>query len=131
MKKDNKNKAEIKAQKIAARNSKAALKAEARQERRHAKLDPSVAAGFSKEKLDKDKSKINSSKKKKEKVNFKVALLEFPVKMLKDISRIKWVGKGTLGKRFILVVLFLIFFAIAYFIVDEILLTVFKSIKFI
>ena len=80
--------------------------------------------GFGKETNLKDKAK-------KERLNLKLALLEFPAKMMKDIVRIKWVPKSSLGKRFVAIILFLIFFAVCYEIVDQILLVVFKSINFI
>ena len=111
------------------RNMKAAAKAERRSTRTSRRAaDPVVAAGSAKMESAKGDKK---PKKTREKTDIMVAILEFPAKMMKDILRIKWIPKGTLGKRFVMVLIFLIFFAICYEVVDQILLAVFKSINFI
>lgn len=69
--------------------------------------------------------KMKTPKKKKEKFNWKLFFYEFPVKMVKDVTRIKWVTKGRLGKLFLGVLIFIACFAVAYGILDLILTQLF------
>ena len=69
--------------------------------------------------------KVREPKKRKEKFNWKLFFYEFPVKMVKDITRIKWISKGRLGKMFLAVLIFIACFAVAYGILDLILTQLF------
>ncbi len=72
------------------------------------------------------KNKINKIKKPKNKkikpkTNWKLAFREFPIKLAKDIARIRWISQGRLGKSFLFILGFLIVFAIFYFGLDSLL----------
>ncbi|AHF57350.1 preprotein translocase subunit SecE [Spiroplasma eriocheiris] len=65
-------------------------------------------------------------KKDKDRINWKLAFREFPVKMAKEVSRIRWARKGSLGRKFLITILFIIAFAVFFFCLDEILSHVLK-----
>lgn len=89
----------------------------------------SLSVGFTKAAKIKGTKTKKDAKKPQEKRNWKLAFIEFPSKITKDIIRIKWVSKGILGKAFIAVLCFLIFFAIIYFAADQLYLLIFKSVN--
>ncbi|WP_425380220.1 preprotein translocase subunit SecE [Spiroplasma endosymbiont of Stenodema calcarata] len=55
---------------------------------------------------------------KSKKTNWKLAFREFPVKMAKEVTRIRWTSKGSLGRKFLITILFIIAFAIFYLVLD-------------
>lgn len=61
----------------------------------------------------------NSNKSKK--TNLKLAFREFPVKMAKEVTRIRWTSKGGLGQKFLITILFIITFAVFYSVLDLVL----------
>ena len=61
----------------------------------------------------------NSGKNKK--TNWKLAFREFPVKMAKEVTRIRWTNKGSLGRKFLITILFIIAFAVFYLVLDLVL----------
>ncbi|ATI73048.1 preprotein translocase subunit SecE [Mesoplasma florum] len=66
-------------------------------------------------KISKKTKKSIKVKKQKEKKNFKLAIKEFPIKIVKELNKIKWSGWDNLKKKYIIVLLFMIFFAILFF----------------
>ncbi|WP_245576618.1 preprotein translocase subunit SecE [Mesoplasma seiffertii] len=85
-----------------------------------------VATKISKE----TKAKIKV-KPEKEKVDIKLAFKEFPIKMAKEVNKIKWSGRENLTRKFIIVILFMLFFAVLFFFVDWGLQQLFVLIKVI
>ncbi|WP_425378853.1 preprotein translocase subunit SecE [Spiroplasma endosymbiont of Polydrusus pterygomalis] len=61
----------------------------------------------------------NSGKNKK--TSWKLAFREFPVKMAKEITRIRWTSKDSLGRKFLITILFIIAFAVFYLVLDLVL----------
>ncbi|WP_342256669.1 preprotein translocase subunit SecE [Spiroplasma endosymbiont of Poecilobothrus nobilitatus] len=61
----------------------------------------------------------NSNKSKK--TNWKLAFREFPVKMAKEVTRIRWTSKGSLGHKFLITILFITAFAVFYLVLDLVL----------
>ncbi|UZQ29614.1 MAG: preprotein translocase subunit SecE [Spiroplasma phoeniceum] len=61
----------------------------------------------------------NSNKSKK--TNWKLAFREFPVKMAKEVTRIRWTSKVSLGRKFLITILFIIAFALFYLVLDLVL----------
>ncbi len=61
----------------------------------------------------------NSNKIKK--TNWKLYFREFPVKMAKEVTRIRWTSKGSLGRKFLITILFIIAFAVLYLVLDLVL----------
>ncbi|ALA97103.1 hypothetical protein SKUN_00181 [Spiroplasma kunkelii CR2-3x] len=61
----------------------------------------------------------NSNKSKK--TNWKLSFREFPVKMAKEVTRIRWTSKGSLGRKFLITILFIIVFAVFYLVLDLVL----------
>ncbi len=84
------------------------------------KQTPSIQVG---KRFKKDKK----VKTKKERFDYKTAFREFPVKFVRDVVRIKWISKTRLGQRFIAVMLFIIFFALAYAGLDQLITYVFRA----
>ncbi|AGM24736.1 preprotein translocase subunit SecE [Spiroplasma chrysopicola] len=70
-------------------------------------------------------------KKKAEKVNWKLAFREFPVKMAKEVSRIRWASKGSLGRKFLITIAFIAVFAIFYLALDQVLFNLLHVAKII
>ncbi|AOG59989.1 preprotein translocase subunit SecE [Spiroplasma helicoides] len=70
-------------------------------------------------------------KKHKEKVNLKLAFKEAPIKMLKEINKIKWSSRKNLGQKFSWVVVFLLVFALFFYGVDTGLKYLFQVLKII
>ncbi|WP_338972363.1 preprotein translocase subunit SecE [Spiroplasma endosymbiont of Panorpa germanica] len=64
------------------------------------------------------KAKMKKIKKEKEKVDWRTGFREFPVKMVKEINKIRWTSGNTLGKKFIYTLIFVFVFAIFFFVVD-------------
>ncbi|AHB35882.1 preprotein translocase subunit SecE [Spiroplasma apis] len=64
------------------------------------------------------KAKETKIKKHKEKINYKLALKEAPIKMLKEINKIKWSDRNNLGSKFLWVIIFLLIFGIFFYAVD-------------
>ncbi|AOX43499.1 hypothetical protein S100390_v1c01560 [Spiroplasma sp. NBRC 100390] len=58
---------------------------------------------------------------KSKRTNWKLAFREFPVKMAKEVTRIRWTSKGSLGRKFLITILFIIAFAIFYLVLDLVL----------
>ncbi|ATZ16696.1 preprotein translocase subunit SecE [Entomoplasma freundtii] len=67
----------------------------------------------------------------KEKVNVKEAIQEFPVKMIKEVNKIKWSSSGNLTKKYISVLLFMVIFALFFALVDWGLQALFSLIKIV
>lgn len=63
----------------------------------------------------------------KTKKSFKLLVKEFPIKMSKEVQRIHWVGKGSLGRSFLITILFVLAFAIFFFGVQSLLLYLFSK----
>lgn len=53
--------------------------------------------------------------------NWKLAFREFHVKIAKEVKRIRWTSKGSLGRKFLITILFIIAFAIFYLVLDLVL----------
>ncbi|AHI52376.1 preprotein translocase subunit SecE [Spiroplasma culicicola] len=64
------------------------------------------------------KAKEKKIKKEKEKINYKLAIKEMPVKMLKEVNKIKWSDRKNLGQKFTWVIVFLLIFGIFFYAVD-------------
>lgn len=64
------------------------------------------------------KIRVKKLKDKDQKVDFKQATREFPVKMIKEVNKIKWSGAENLTKKYITVIVFMAVFAIAFFFID-------------
>ncbi|QEH61233.1 preprotein translocase subunit SecE [Spiroplasma chinense] len=77
------------------------------------------------------KAKDVKIKKHKEKINYKLALKEAPIKMLKEINKIKWSDRKNLGQKFSWVIVFLIVFGIFFYAVDTALQYLFTLAKII
>ncbi|WP_374695968.1 preprotein translocase subunit SecE [Spiroplasma endosymbiont of Polydrusus formosus] len=55
---------------------------------------------------------------KNKKTNWKLAFREFPVKMAKEVTRIRWTSKGSLRRKFLITILFIIAFVVFYLVLD-------------
>lgn len=62
--------------------------------------------------------KVKKAKEEKDKVDYKLAFREFPVKMVKEVNKIKWSGWTNLNRKYITVLIFMIIFAIVFYFVD-------------
>ncbi|ATZ21299.1 preprotein translocase subunit SecE [Mesoplasma tabanidae] len=80
-------------------------------------------------KISKQTKKSIKVKKQKEKKNFKLAVKELPIKIVKEINKIKWSGWDNLKKKYIIVLLFMIFFAILFFCIGLGIEALFRLIK--
>lgn len=58
------------------------------------------------------------TKKEKEKIDWQRSFKEFPVKMVKEVSKIKWSGKQNLTNKFIQVIVFMLIFAVVFYFID-------------
>ncbi|MCL8212742.1 preprotein translocase subunit SecE [Mesoplasma whartonense] len=54
----------------------------------------------------------------KEKIDWKLSFKEFPVKMVKEVSKIKWSGKQNLTNKFVQVIIFMLIFAVVFYLID-------------
>lgn len=54
----------------------------------------------------------------KEKIDWKLAFKEFPIKMVKEVSKIKWSGKQNLTNKFVQVIIFMLVFAVIFYLID-------------
>ncbi|WP_342252575.1 preprotein translocase subunit SecE [Spiroplasma endosymbiont of Amphibalanus improvisus] len=86
-----------------------------------------IKAGFKEDTAEKQKTRELKEKRKKEKKiqknskekkNYKLAIREFPTKFINEIKRIRWAGKGSLARKFLIVMAFILFFIIFYVIID-------------
>jgi preprotein translocase subunit SecE len=66
----------------------------------------------------KKKAKEAKVKKIKEKVDYKLAIREFPVKVVKEIQKVRWPSQSVLGSRLIWVLGFIILLAVVFYFVD-------------
>ncbi|ASZ08851.1 preprotein translocase subunit SecE [Mesoplasma chauliocola] len=78
-------------------------------------LEESSKSKKQKIKISKETKKSIKVKKQKEKKNIKLTIKELPIKIVKEISKIKWSGWDNLKKKYIIVLLFMIFFAVLFF----------------
>jgi len=114
-------KAKQKLQKITESETKKAQKKQEKNKRKaemdelYKQLDP--YKGLTKEEKTKKEKEIKI-KKEKEKINVRLAVKEAPVKMLKEINKIRWSSRKNLGQKFSWVIIFLIIFGIFFFAVD-------------
>lgn len=110
-------KAKAKLDKINLKNAKKEEKNKRKQEMQelYSQLDP--YKGLTKaEKVKKHKEiKI---KKEKDKINVRLALKESPVKMLKEVNKIRWSDRKNLGQKFTWVIVFLIIFGTFFYAFD-------------
>ncbi|EOA07244.1 Preprotein translocase subunit SecE [Mycoplasma yeatsii 13926] len=83
----------------------------------------------SKIKISKQTKKKLKVKKEKEPKDFKLMFKEFPIKMVKEISKIKWSGTDSLSKKFIIVILFMLIFAVIFYSLDLGIQQLFQLIK--
>ncbi|WP_156902660.1 preprotein translocase subunit SecE [[Acholeplasma] multilocale] len=84
-----------------------------------------------KQKISKETKQKIKVKKEKEKFNWKLAFKEFPIKMAKEVNKIKWSGSDNLTKKYITVVIFMLIFAVLFYFVDMGLQELFVLIKVI
>ncbi|ATG97666.1 preprotein translocase subunit SecE [Mesoplasma lactucae] len=54
----------------------------------------------------------------KEKTDWKLGFKEFPVKMVKEVNKIQWSGKRNLTNKFIQVIIFMLVFAVVFYLID-------------
>ncbi|QBQ07234.1 preprotein translocase subunit SecE [Spiroplasma gladiatoris] len=64
------------------------------------------------------KARAAKVKEHKQKINVKLALKEAPIKMLKEINKIKWSGRANLGQKFSWVIIFILIFALFFYGID-------------
>ncbi|AKX33700.1 preprotein translocase subunit SecE [Spiroplasma litorale] len=70
-------------------------------------------------------------KKHKDKIGFKKAAKEAPVKFLKEINKIKWSSRENLSIKFLWVIVFILIFGVFFFAVDYGLQHLFVELKII
>ncbi|WP_051636004.1 preprotein translocase subunit SecE [Mesoplasma photuris] len=101
--------------------SKSELKAKAKFEKLEQKRlqkEQKIASG-KKQKISSDATaKIKEIKKPKEKRNWKLEFKEFPIKMVKEVGKIKWSGSDNLTRKYITVLIFMLLFAVVFIFVD-------------
>lgn len=116
--------------KLAQKELKAAAKA-ARKSRQE-ELESNLEAPTSKININKwQKKSLKITKEPKEKVDIKEVVQEFPVKMIKEVNKIKWSSSGNLTKKYISVLLFMFVFAVFFALVDWGLQALFSLIKIV
>ncbi|QHX36286.1 preprotein translocase subunit SecE [Spiroplasma sp. BIUS-1] len=76
-------------------------------------------------------AKTKRIKKEKEKIDYKLAFKEAPVKFLKEVNKIQWSSRKNLGTKFLWVIIFIAIFGVFFFCVDWIFQTLFELIKII
>lgn len=64
------------------------------------------------------RAKTSKIKKVKDKIDYRLAFKEFPVKVVKEIQKVRWPKRSALGMRLFLVLLFMVFFAVTFYLVD-------------
>ncbi|AUM62286.1 preprotein translocase subunit SecE [Spiroplasma monobiae] len=70
-------------------------------------------------------------KKEKEKIDYKLALKEAPVKFLKEVNKIQWSSRKNLGTKFLWVIIFIAIFGVFFFCVDLAFQNLFELIRII
>ncbi|WFQ90526.1 preprotein translocase subunit SecE [Mycoplasma feriruminatoris] len=80
-------------------------------------------------KISKSTKKKLKVKKKKEPKNFRKWFKELPIRMSKEFIKIRWTGSGSLGKKFLIVIIFMAIFALLFFGVDIVIQHLFRLIK--
>lgn len=90
---------------------------------------PTSTISNSKIKISKKTKKKLKVKKEKEPRNIKLMFKEFPIKMVKEISKIRWSGSDSLSKKFIIVILFMLIFAVIFYSLDLGIQQLFQLIK--
>ncbi|QGS51402.1 preprotein translocase subunit SecE [Spiroplasma tabanidicola] len=132
--KDKEKDLDLKAQKKAEKEKTKALKAEAKAKEKaeFQKIYDALDAdkGLTKEEKIK-KARAAKVKEHRKKINVKLALKETPIKMLKEINKIKWSGRANLGQKFSWVIIFLLIFILFFYGVDTGLRYLFAEIKII
>ncbi|EXU60099.1 preprotein translocase subunit SecE [Mycoplasma mycoides] len=81
------------------------------------------------QKISKTTKKKLKVKKEKEPKNFRKWFKELPVRMSKEFFKIRWTGSGSLGKKFLIVIIFMSIFALLFFGVDVVIQYLFRLIK--
>lgn len=66
----------------------------------------------------KKRAKEAKVKKIKDKVDYKLAIREFPVKVVKEIQKVRWPSQSVLGSRLLWVLGFIVTLAVIFFFVD-------------
>ncbi|PPE05860.1 preprotein translocase subunit SecE [Williamsoniiplasma lucivorax] len=73
--------------------------------------------------------RVKKEKDPKDKINMKLATREFPVKLVKEVNKIKWSSSKNLTNKYITVLIFMIITAIMFFLIDMGLQQLFSLIK--
>ncbi|WP_342275415.1 preprotein translocase subunit SecE [Spiroplasma endosymbiont of Cantharis lateralis] len=76
-------------------------------------------------------AKKRKVKKEKEKINYKLAIKEAPIKFLKEVNKIQWSSRKNLGTKFLWVIIFIAIFGVFFFFVDWGFQSLFELIKII
>ncbi|AXK50710.1 preprotein translocase subunit SecE [Spiroplasma alleghenense] len=108
-----------KEQKAELKFEKKKLKENAKQERKkiYEQLNTPLASETDPTNIAK-KAKMKKIKKEKEKGDWKTSFREFPVKMVKEVNKIRWTSGNTLGRKFVYTLIFVFIFAVFFFLVD-------------
>lgn len=67
---------------------------------------------------DKEYIKKQKVKKVKEKFDYRTTLKEMPIKMVKEVNKIRWPKREELGAKFGMVIIFLIIFCVFFYFID-------------
>ncbi|ATZ19072.1 preprotein translocase subunit SecE [Williamsoniiplasma somnilux] len=73
--------------------------------------------------------RVKKIKEAKDKIDWKLSFKEFPVKMVKEVNKIKWSSRINLSKKYITVLIFMAVFALVFYFVDWGLQELFALIK--
>ncbi|AVP49527.1 preprotein translocase subunit SecE [Williamsoniiplasma luminosum] len=64
------------------------------------------------------KIKVKKTKDPKDKIDLKLATKEFPVKLVKEVNKIKWSTSKNLTNKYITVIIFMVITAVMFFLID-------------
>lgn len=95
------------------------------------KLDKAAANHEAKRILAETKAKIKVKKPKPPKDKLSQRLEEFPIKMVKEVNKIKWSTKENLTKKYLEVLIFIVLFAVFFALIDWGFQAIFSLIKVI
>ncbi|WP_338985164.1 preprotein translocase subunit SecE [Spiroplasma endosymbiont of Diplazon laetatorius] len=76
-------------------------------------------------------AKTKKIKKEKEKIDYKLAIKEAPIKFLKEVNKIQWSSRKNLGTKFLWVIIFIAVFGIFFFFVDWAFQNLFELMKIV
>ncbi|AGR41738.1 preprotein translocase subunit SecE [Spiroplasma diminutum] len=76
-------------------------------------------------------AKTKKVKKVKDKIDYKLALKEAPIKFLKEVNKIQWSSRKNLGTKFLWVIIFIAIFGVFFFFIDWGFQSLFELIKII